>query len=62
MNSKIVEQKIKDILNEEQDLIQENANTDGKSPMVKMGLIAVETSKGYAERLLDEDVLQAFEE
>lgn len=62
MNSKIVEQKIKDILNEEQDLIQENANTDGKSLMVKMGLIAVETSKGYAERLLDEDVLQAFEE
>ncbi len=45
-----------------QDLIQENANTDGKSPMGIMGLFASSSAKEYAYDMLDEDVLKAFEE
>lgn len=44
-----------------QDLIQENANTDGKSPMGMMSLFASTSSKAYTvENLLSEDVKQAY--
>lgn len=46
-----------------QDLIQENANTDGKSPMGMMSLFASTSSKSYTvENLLSEDVKQAYQE
>lgn len=45
-----------------QDLIQENANTDGSSPMGMMGLFASELSREYSRNLLDKDVLEAFDE
>lgn len=44
-----------------QDLIQENANVDGKSPMGMMGLFASASSKYYAmEHLLSEEVKKAY--
>lgn len=44
-----------------QDLIQENANVDGKSPMGMMGLFASASSKHYAmEDLLSEEVKKAY--
>jgi ribonucleoside-triphosphate reductase len=44
-----------------QDLIQENANTDGKSPMGMMSLFASTSAKTYTiEKLLSEDVKQAY--
>lgn len=48
------------ISSNDQDLIQENANTDGKSPMGMMGLFASSSAKEYAYDMLDEDVKQAF--
>jgi ribonucleoside-triphosphate reductase (formate) len=44
-----------------QDLIQENANVDGKSPMGMMGLFASTSAKFYAmEHLLSDEVKQAY--
>ncbi|WP_458415467.1 anaerobic ribonucleoside triphosphate reductase [Schinkia sp. CFF1] len=44
-----------------QDLIQENANVDGKSPMGIMGLFASTSARFYAiEHLLSEEVKQAY--
>lgn len=44
-----------------QDLIQENANVDGKSPMGMMGLFASTSAKFYSlENLLSDDVKQAY--
>lgn len=43
-----------------QDLIQENANTDGKSPMGMMGIFASLGSKLYGEKLLEPSILKAF--
>lgn len=44
-----------------QDLIQENANVDGKSPMGTMGLFASTSAKFYAiEHLLSKEVKQAY--
>ena len=43
------------------DLIQENANTDGVSPMGMMSLFASSASKHYTvENLLSEDVKEAY--
>ncbi len=44
------------------DLIQENANTDGKSPMGMMGLFASTISKEYSKSFLDEEILAKFED
>ncbi|MCJ7842462.1 anaerobic ribonucleoside triphosphate reductase [Lederbergia sp. NSJ-179] len=45
------------------DLLQENANIDGQSPMGQMSKFASEAGKFYAkERLMSEEVLQAIEE
>ncbi len=61
MDIRKLEQEIEEIIGStNQDLIQENANTDGKSPMGIMGLIASSTSKEYAMDLLAEDVKSAF--
>lgn len=61
MNSSRLEKEIKEIVGaENQDLIQENANTDGKSPMGIMSLIASSTAKEYALDMLAEDVREAF--
>ena len=48
---------------ENQDLLQENANIDGKTPMGQMGKFSSESSKYYAmEFLLSPEVKQAIEE
>lgn len=61
MNGIKLEQEIKEIVgSENQDLIQENANTDGKSPMGIMSLIASSTAKEYAMNMLPDDVREAF--
>lgn len=44
------------------DLITENANTNGKSPVGQLSLVASEASKMYAENFLGEKVLEAFKE
>ena len=44
------------------DLITENANTNGKSPVGQLSLVASETSKAFAEQMLDSKVLSAFKE
>ncbi|SFC88753.1 ribonucleoside-triphosphate reductase class III catalytic subunit [Bacillus sp. 491mf] len=47
----------------EQDLIQENANVDGRSPMGMMGKFASESARYYAvEQLLSEKVKQAIDQ
>lgn len=44
-----------------QDLIQENANVDGRSPMGMMGLFASTSAKFYAiEHLLSDEIKQAY--
>ncbi|CAM3612933.1 anaerobic ribonucleoside triphosphate reductase [Aeromicrobium ponti] len=44
-----------------QDLIQENANVDGQSPMGQMSKLASETAKFYTKnRILSEEVIQAI--
>lgn len=61
MNSEKLKIEINEIVGaENQDLIQENANTDGKSPMGIMSLIASSTAKEYAMDMLNEDVRDAF--
>ncbi len=45
-----------------QDLIQENANTDGKSPMGIMGLFASSSAKEYAYDMLEKEALEAFKD
>ncbi|MDQ0414031.1 anaerobic ribonucleoside triphosphate reductase [Mesobacillus stamsii] len=46
-----------------QDLIQENANVDGKSPMGMMGLFASTSAKFYAiEHILSKEVKLAYED
>jgi len=46
----------------EQDLMQENANVDGRSPMGVMGTFASESAKYYAmEHLLSEQVKKAIQ-
>lgn len=63
MNNAKLEQEIIEIVGaENQDLIQENANTDGKSPMGIMSLIASSTAKEYAMDMLSEEVRNAFEQ
>jgi anaerobic ribonucleoside-triphosphate reductase len=48
---------------QEQDVLQENANVDGRSPMGMMGKFASESSKLYAmEALLSGEVKQAIED
>lgn len=62
MNVENLQKEFDEIINgANQDLIQENANTDGKSPMGVMGLFASSASKEYAMDLLDDDVREAFE-
>ena len=47
----------------EQDLMQENANVDGRSPMGVMGTFASESAKYYAvENLLSDQVKKAINE
>ncbi|MEI4801903.1 anaerobic ribonucleoside triphosphate reductase [Bacillus sp. FJAT-51639] len=47
----------------EQDLMQENANVDGRSPMGMMGKFASESARYYAiEQLLSEPVKQAIDQ
>jgi ribonucleoside-triphosphate reductase len=55
-------QQFKEIVDSSnQDLIQENANTDGMSPMGIMSLFAGTSSKHYAiENLLSDDVREAY--
>lgn len=45
-----------------QDITQENANQDGKSPMGMMGHLAATLSKEAARDLIDPEVLEAFDE
>lgn len=63
MDIKKLNEQIEQILNSSnQDLINENANTDGQSPMGMMGLFASALSKEYALNLLADDVRTAFED
>lgn len=63
LNTDRLSESVEEILaSANQDLIQENANTDGSSPMGMMGLFASELSKEYSRNLLDEDVLEAFDD
>lgn len=49
------------IQNNDQDLMQENANVDGRSPMGMMGTFASESAKYYAiEHLLSTEVKKAI--
>ena len=52
--------EIVDLQNE--DVIKENANTDGTSPMGTMGLLASLVAKEYAKEMLEPKVLKKFEE
>ncbi|MGG0275203.1 anaerobic ribonucleoside triphosphate reductase [Bacillus rhizoplanae] len=60
------EENLKDVFTKiiyanEQDLMQENANVDGRSPMGVMGKFASESAKYYAvEQLLSEEVKKAI--
>lgn len=58
-----IKQHYDEIINaSNQDLVQENANTDGKSPMGIVSLFASVGSKAYTvDNLLSEDVKQAYE-
>ena len=47
---------------EDHDLLCENANTAGHSPVGQLAIIADNMSKTYGESLLDEDVLEKFKE
>lgn len=63
INAENLTNSVEEILDSaNQDLIQENANTDGTSPMGMMGLFASELSKEYGRNLLNPEVLEAFEE
>ncbi len=63
MNLKKLKKEFDDIVgSKDQDLIQENANTDGRSPMGIMGLFASSSAKEYAYDMLDKEALDAFEE
>ncbi len=63
MNTYRLKNEIREIVGAQNiDLIQENANTDGKSPMGIMSLIASSTAKEYAREMLDSEVLKAFDE
>lgn len=58
---KLLKQFDEIVLSSNQDLIQENANTDGKSPMGMMSLFGSTTSKTYTiENLLSEDIKQSY--
>ncbi len=62
LNARRLTDSVEDILaSSNQDLTQENANTDGSSPMGMMGLFASELSKEYSRSLLNKDVLEAFD-
>lgn len=61
MENNIMKQFDEIIKASNQDLVQENANTDGKSPMGMMSLFASISSKEYTiNNLLSEDVKKAF--
>lgn len=61
VSSNLLEDFIEIVGSNNQDLIQENANVDGKSPMGMMGLFASTSAKFYAiEHLLSEEVIQAY--
>ncbi|MGL5020592.1 MAG: anaerobic ribonucleoside-triphosphate reductase, partial [Mycoplasmatales bacterium] len=63
MNIKNIKENVESIVgSSNQDLIQENANTDGTSPMGIMGLLASVISKEYSRDLLDEGVLEKFDQ
>lgn len=63
MDKERLEQSVNEILESaNQDLTQENANTDGSSPMGMMGLFASELSKEHSRTLLDPEVLEAFDD
>ncbi len=50
------------INNTDRDISQENANTDGTSPMGIMGLVASEASREYNKKFLTQIELDAYEE
>ena len=59
--SKLLDEFEEIVRSNNQDLIQENANVDGKSPMGMMGLFASTSAKFYSiENLLSDDVKQAY--
>ena len=59
--SKLLDEFEEIVRSNNQDLIQENANVDGKSPMGMMGLFASTSAKFYSiKNLLSEDVKQAY--
>lgn len=61
MKDKLMKEFDEIVSSSNQDLIQENANTDGKSPMGMMSLFASVGARQYAvEKLLSEDVKKAY--
>ncbi len=61
MNLDGLKQDMDDIVNSSNtDLVNENANTDGKSPTGMMGLFASQASKAYSYNLLEDDIKEAF--
>ena len=63
MNIDKIREDIESILeSSNQDLVQENANTDGTSPMGMMSLFASTISTEFAKGLIDEKTLEKFEE
>ncbi len=63
INTQRLTDSVEDILeSSNQDLTQENANTDGSSPMGMMGLFASELSKEYSRNLLKPEILAAFDD
>lgn len=61
--SKLLEEFEEIVKSSNQDLIQENANVDGKSPMGMMGLFASAGAKHYSvEHLLSKEVKQAYQD
>ena len=59
--NKLLQELSEIVSSSNQDLIQENANTDGMSPMGSMSLMASAASKYFTtEKLLSEDVKQAY--
>ena len=59
MNIDKIREDIESILeSSNQDLVQENANTDGTSPMGMMSLFASTISTEFAKGLIDEKTLE----
>ncbi|WP_147533412.1 anaerobic ribonucleoside triphosphate reductase [Bacillus marasmi] len=63
MKSKLYEEFREIVNSSNKDLVQENANVDGLSPMGMMMLFASSSAKSFViDHLLDEDVKQAYQE